>query len=513
MAVYGRIEKAPETIQENKVDRSSKFHFENEEQGTFPFFELIIGSTIATIFSVVLPLLLDMLSSHQAQDLYIGWALHKGGQLYSDYYVSQGFLYYLLLYITQGSIFFALIEWLALLGGGYFLYRSADYLTGESEQAKQLLRIFYLLVSGLGFGGGYASILAIPFLFAAFSLVVKYFSDSKHDKGFLGFGILLGVSFFIDSLTSFLFIVVVSVGFFIFNVKHDRFAHRVYQFFASALGFSLAFYPLGYLVLVSGGAGEALSGMLYPIDSLRISTNPQLLENTLFYGLLILGLGGFFLIFHAWSQSKVASLNAISISASFVLLFSLAMIIFSQEPLHGSRLMVCLPILLLLLMASIQEKDSERGGHVRRRQLLPSLWEKFMKGSLYLPVLVIGYLIIFPSVSRFVLYPDAYKEQHQLVDRIKQETGEKDQIYIWDYHVQMYKESQRLSSSMLPSPVLYTTTEENKSALISDLKEQKPKVIVVNENVSLWSEVDALLKENYQQVKTDYSEFKVYKIK
>ena len=94
MAVYGRIEEVSETIQsneiENRLDRNLESHVEKEEQVAFPFFRLIIGSTIATVFSVVLPLLLDMVSPSQAQDLYIGWALHQGGQLYSSYYAGQG---------------------------------------------------------------------------------------------------------------------------------------------------------------------------------------------------------------------------------------------------------------------------------------------------------------------------------------------------------------------------------------------------------------------------------------
>ena len=57
------------------------------------------------------------------------------------------------------------------------------------------------------------------------------------------------------------------------------------------------------------------------------------------------------------------------------------------------------------------------------------------------------------------------------------------------------------------------STEENKTTLINDLKEKQPKMIVVNDKVEVWSEVETILKENYQQVKTDYSEFKVYKIK
>lgn len=517
MSVYGRVEEVSETIQsneiENRLDRNLESHVEKEEQVAFPFFRLIIGSAIATVFSVVLPLLLDMVSPSQTQDLYIGWALHQGGQLYSSYYAGQGLLYYLLLYITQGGILFALVEWLALLGGGYFLFSATDYLTGQRDQAKQLLIIFYILVSGLGFGGGYATILALPFLLAGFSLVARYLSNPNNDKGFLRLGILLALSFFIEPLTSLLFTAVVTIGLFVFNVGHGRFIHGIYQFFAAALGFSLIFYPVGYYVLASGGFGEALGSLLYPVDSLQIFTNPQLIDHLLFYGLLTFGLGALVLIFLGLFQSKASRLYVISVPASFVFLFGLVLLIFSQEPLHGSHLILILPFLLLLLMTSIRGKHSDRGARCRRREGVPTLWKKFMRGNLYLPILVVVYLIAIPFVARFVLHPASYSEQHQVVDRIRQETSEGDQIYIWDSHVQIYKESQRLAGSMFPSPLLYTNTEENKTSLINDLKENQPKLIVVNDKVAVWSEVETLLKENYQQVKTDYSEFKVYKIK
>ena len=517
MAVYGRIEEVSEMIQsneiENRLDRNLESHVEKEEQVAFPFFRLIIGSTIATIFSVVLPLLLDMVSPSQAQDLYIGWALHQGGQLYSSYYAGQGLIYYLLLYITQGGILFALVEWLAFLGGGYFLFSATDYLTGQRDQAKQLLTIFYILVSGLGFGGGYATILALPFLLAGFSLVARYLSNPNNDKGFLRLGILLALSFFIEPLTSLLFTVVVTIGLFVFNVRHGRFIHGIYQFFTTALGFSLLFYPLGYYVIISGGFGEALGSLLYPIDSLQIFTNPQLIDHLLFYGLLTFGLGALVLIFLGLFQSKASRLYVISVPASFVFLFGLVLLIFSQEPLHGSHLILILPFLLLLLMTSIRGEHSGRMARRRRREEVPTLWKKFMRGNLYLPILVVVYLIAVPFVARFVLHPASYSEQHQVVDRIKQETSEGDRIYIWDSHVQIYKESQRLAGSMFLSPLLYTNTEENKTSLINDLKENQPKMILVNDKVPVWSEVETILKENYQQVKTDYSEFKVYKIK
>ena len=517
MAVYGRIEEVSETIQsneiENRLDRNLESHVEKEEQVAFPFFRLVIGSMVATMFSVVVPLLLDMVSPSQAQDLYIGWALHQGGQLYSSYYAGQGLLYYLLLYITQGGILFALVEWLALLGGGYFLFSSTDYLTGQREQAKQLLIIFYILVSGIGFGGGYATILALPFLFAGFSFVAAYLSNPNHDKGFLRLGIFLALSFFIEPLTSLLFTAVVTIGLFVFNVGHGRLVHGVYQFFAAALGFSLLFYPLGYYVIISGGFGEAQESLLYPITSLQIFTNSQLMDHLLFYGLLTFGLGALVLIFLGLFQSKASRLYVISVPASFVFLFGLVLLIFSQEPLHGSHLILILPFLLLLLMTSIRGEHSGRMARRRRREEVPTLWKKFMRGNLYLPILVVVYLIAVPFVARFVLHPASYSEQYQVVDRIKQETSEGDQIYIWDSHVQIYKESQRLAGSMFSSPLLYTNTEENKTSLINDLKENQPKMILVNDKVPVWSEVETILKENYQQVKTDYSEFKVYKIK
>lgn len=49
-----------------------------------------------------------------------------------------------------------------------------------------------------------------------------------------------------------------------------------------------------------------------------------------------------------------------------------------------------------------------------------------MKGNLYLPILVVVYLIAIPFVARFVLHPASYREQHQVVDRVKQETSDGD---------------------------------------------------------------------------------------
>ena len=74
MAVYGRIEEVSETIQsndiENRLDRNLESHVEKEEQVAFPFSDSSLEYG-CNVFSVVIPLLLDMVSPSQAQDLYI----------------------------------------------------------------------------------------------------------------------------------------------------------------------------------------------------------------------------------------------------------------------------------------------------------------------------------------------------------------------------------------------------------------------------------------------------------
>ncbi|EHZ33593.1 hypothetical protein SPAR46_0196 [Streptococcus pneumoniae GA17457] len=222
------------------------------------------------------------MSAQEVQDFYAGWGLHQTGKIYSDYYGSQGLLYYLLTYVSQGGFFFAIFEWLALVAGGFFLFRSADTLTEQGDQAGHLVTIFYMLVTGLAFGGGYATLLALPFLFAAFSLVAAYLSNPSHDKGFVRIGLALAGGFFFAPLSSLLFIAVVSLGLLVFNLGHRRFAHGFYQFLAVALGFSLVFYPTAYYSAATGSFGDAISGIRYPIDSIRFDFTSKILENMFF---------------------------------------------------------------------------------------------------------------------------------------------------------------------------------------------------------------------------------------
>ncbi|HEW4975439.1 TPA: hypothetical protein V0I60_000879 [Streptococcus pneumoniae] len=343
----------------------------------------------------------------------------------------------------------------------------------------------------------------------------KIYSDYYGSQGLLYY-LLTYVSqggFFFAPLSSLLFIAVVSLGLLVFNLGHRRFAHGFYQFLAVALGFSLVFYPTAYYSAATGSFGDAISGIRYPIDSIRFDFTSKILENMFFYGLLSLGLGFVVCIFLGLFQSKPFKLYVISVPASLVVILGLILLFFSQEPLHASYLMVVFPVFLLLLVTNIKSQQRGRSARRSRRETPVSLWSRFFKGNLYLQVFGFVYLLSVPFLMKFVLYPVPYQERNRLADLVKEETNTEDAIYAWDDTATLYRKSERLSPSAILSPLHYTATEENRNKLLNDLKEKQPKVIVVNDKVEVWSEVETLLKENYQQVKTDYSEFKVYKIK
>ena len=246
--------------------------------------------------------------------------MRQGGDIYTDYFGTSGLLYYFLQYLSKGSILFAAFTWLALVGAGIFLFRSTYTLTEENKQSQQVLTIFYLLAGGLSFGGGYATILALPFLFYALSLVTRYLVEYNHDKGFVRVGISLALAFFFAPLVTALYALVLFFALLAFNIGRGRLVHGLYQFFAAGLGFSLFFYPIGYYTAYNGSFGNAISQILYPVDSLKFMSNPALLDNLLFYGLLTIGLGGLRLVFTGLFQSKPTKQYVLSIFTSVAIL-------------------------------------------------------------------------------------------------------------------------------------------------------------------------------------------------
>ena len=517
MNVYGRLEEESTPswtgIQDDLVGREERFEDEPSSFAPLPLFKILIWSTLVVLVSVVLPFLLGLTSPEQAQDFYIGWAMHQGGDIYTDYFGTSGLLYYFLQYLSKGSILFAAFTWLALVGAGIFLFRSTYTLTEENKQSQQVLTIFYLLAGGLSFGGGYATILALPFLFYALSLVTRYLVEYNHDKGFVRIGISLALAFFFAPLVAVLYTLVLFLALLAFNIGRGYLARGFYQFLAVSLGFSLFFYPIGYYTVYKGSFGSAISQILYPIDSLNFMSNPVLLENLLFYGLLTIGLGGLRLVLTGLFQSKPSKQYVLSIFSSVAILLLACLEIFSTEPIHGSRLAEFLPFLSILLLTHIRTGRLEGANRRRRYEEVPSVWAIFLKGNAYLSILALAYLFLAPLVARYVLHSEQYQERARMESTVKRQTQTSDRIYVWDDSASAYQASERLAASSLLTPKLYTGLSENRTKLVNDLRYNQPKVIVVNTKTALWTEVEQLLAESYQPVQSDFKDFKLYKLK
>ena len=517
MNVYGRLEEEPTPswtgIQDDLVGREERFEDEPSSFAPLPLFKILIWSTLVVLVSVVLPFLLGLTSPEQEQDFYMGWAMHQGGDIYTDYFGTSGLLYYFLQYLSKGSILFAAFTWLALVGAGIFLFRSTYTLTEENKQSQQVLTIFYLLAGGLSFGGGYATILALPFLFYALSLVTRYLVEYNHDKGFVRIGISLALAFFFAPLVAVLYTLVLFLALLAFNIGRGYLARGFYQFLAVSLGFSLFFYPIGYYTVYKGSFGSAISQILYPIDSLNFMSNPVLLENLLFYGLLTIGLGGLRLVLTGLFQSKPSKQYVLSIFSSVAILLLACLEIFSTEPIHGSRLAEFLPFLSILLLTHIRTGRLEGANRRRRYEEVPSVWAIFLKGNAYLSILALAYLFLAPLVARYVLHSEQYQERARMESTVKRQTQTSDRIYVWDDSASAYQASERLAASSLLTPKLYTGLSENRTKLVNDLRYNQPKVIVVNTKTALWTEVEQLLAESYQPVQSEFKDFKLYKLK
>lgn len=517
MNVYGRLEEEPTPswtgIQDDLVGREERFEYEPSSFAPLPLFKILIWSTLVVLVSVVLPFLLGLTSPEQAQDFYMGWAMHQGGDIYTDYFGTSGLLYYFLQYLSKGSILFAAFTWLALVGAGIFLFRSTYTLTEENKQSQQVLTIFYLLAGGLSFGGGYATILALPFLFYALSLVTRYLVEYNHDKGFLRIGMSLALAFFFAPLVAVLYTLVLLLALLAFNIGRGYLARDFYQFLAVSLGFSLFFYPIGYYTVYKGSFGSAISQILYPIDSLNFMSNPALLDNLLFYGLLTIGLGGLKFVFTGLFQSKPSKQYVLSIFSSVAILLLAGLEIFSTEPIHGSRLATFLPFLSILLLTHIRTGRLEGANRRRRYEEVPSVWAIFLKGNAYLSILALAYLFLAPLVARYVLHSEQYQERARMESTVKRQTQTSDRIYVWDDSASAYQASEHLAASSLLTPKLYTGLSENRTKLVNDLRYNQPKVIVVNTKTALWTEVEQLLAESYQPVQSEFKDFKLYKLK
>ena len=95
--------------QEMKETVAETLHEESKKQSIFieptstPFVILFLWSLLVSILSVANPLLTNLATNLQSQNLYAGWAMTQGQIIYRNIYGTSGLLYYLMNWV--GSLF------------------------------------------------------------------------------------------------------------------------------------------------------------------------------------------------------------------------------------------------------------------------------------------------------------------------------------------------------------------------------------------------------------------------
>ena len=481
-----------------------------------PSFRLFVWSILVSLTSVFNPLLTNLATNLQSQNLYAGWALAQGEVAYANIYGTSGLLYYLLSWLGNlflGPVVFLLFQVVALTLAGIYLFQTITHITVRTGLARQITILFYLFVLTLGFGGTYSMIFAFPFIFWSLSHLVKYLQGRVRDESFIRCGMVGALAFLIEPAFSLLFYSLTTLFLLLYSIADKRKARGFYQLLAGLLGFSLVFYPLGYYTVLNGSFGVAISQVTYVLEAFRLNSN-YLLDHLLYYGLLFLGLGFLTALMTAFAFKEEPTdargmrfIGLLGLPISFVGVIGL--------PEKGAyQLLITLPFALLLLALWL-DTGGDRDGHERRHRkpTNASSWNRYLGKQLFLPLLTMLYLLAYPFVNEYILSNGVSAERNMAAQHIHENSTAKDSIYAWDNTASLYQQAQRLSTISLLSPSLYTGTEENRILLRNALNEASPKFILVNKDVKLYSDIKKKISQDYEEVDLELNHFKLYQSK
>ena len=481
-----------------------------------PSLKLFFWSILVSLTSVINPLLTNLATNLQSQNLYASWALTQGEVAYANIYGTSGLLYYLVSWLGNlflGQLLFLLFQVVALTLAGIYLFQTISQITVRSGLARQITVLFYLFVLTLGFGGTYSIIFAFPFIFRSLYHLVKYLQGRVRDESFIRFGMVGALAFLIEPAFSLLFYSLTTLFLLLYSIADKRKARGFYQLLAGLLGFSLVFYPLGYYTVLNGSFGVAISQVTYVLEAFRLNSN-YLLDHLLYYGLLFLGLGFLTALMTAFAFKEEPTdargmrfIGLLGLPISFVGVLGL--------PEKGAyQLLITLPFALLLLALWL-DTGGDRDGHERRHRKPSnaSSWNRYLGKQLFLPLLAMLYLLAYPFVNEYILSNGVSAERNLAAQHIRENSTAKDSIYAWDNTASLYQQAQRLSTISLLSPSLYTGTEENRILLRNALNEASPKFILVNKDVKLYSDIKKKISQDYEEVDLELNHFKLYQSK
>ncbi|MET3558219.1 hypothetical protein ABID29_001339 [Streptococcus rupicaprae] len=482
---------------------------------------LLLGlSALLSLLSVANPFLTRFADSLQTQALYTGQAFLAGHVPYMDFYSSGGLIYHVLLLLGSvlgNSLGLMVVQFVLVLLAGIAFYKCLFQLTGLAELSRQMLLAFYLCVGILAWGGLYAPLFALPFVLYGLLFLIKYLAGESRDEGFILYGVNGALVFLIDPKSSLLWLTA-GLVLLVYNVKQGQKARGLYQLLATVFGFSLILYTVGYYTILYQNVGAAIEQtVLVPLQSLgRWQEEPLLFFFLLAVYLLGTGLltsfiyGGFSLIRPENRASKVLLYLTMLVAVALALL---------TPQFSPSHLLLVLPYGLVLTASYIAERsvfsqlsDSEEGAAEEEWLGDTAPVTSYWALNAFLPILASLYLIAYPAWLWFD-QGAVQAERQEIASKIAEETSKKDLIYAWDDSASIYLTSQRFASAEIIIPDTYNITDGQQKALTLALGYDRAKIVVVNQDLDLPETVAHHLEENYQEVATNLSQFKLYQLK
>ena len=471
----------------------------------------IAFSVLLGMVHVALPFINLLATNQQTQDLYAGWAISQGQVPYGHFFGVNGLLYYGLSglgSLVGGQVLLVVFQILAYFFAGTSLYRMVRSLVASEKIAGQVQLLFYLLAGVLGFGGNYAVFYALPFLFSSMNFILAYLEGEKTDESFVAYGAGACLAFMIVPWLSVIFYLLAFLGLTAYHVKQKKLAHGFYQFLAALLGFSLLFYPLGYITVWNGSFGYAIHQTLYSLRSLQFDAG-HLFANLVYYCLLLLTLGFASAFVMSFRKVSTSGQRVIRFMSWFGFLLVVAVVVGTPEQ-GAYQFLSLLPFGLPLLALWFAGDEST---YQRRKMKNNSIWDLYFSSQAFLPILAMAYLVGYPVVNQLVLQNNLTSDRSAIAQYIKSHSDSKDTIYAWDQTAHLYQESGRLAASAFLTPTAYMGPRENRTNLINQIKQAKPKFIVVNKDLDVTSALQKVLTKNYEKVNQKGSQYTLYQYK
>lgn len=503
--------KDQEDIEETLEDQEEKSLGRYAIKRPVPLSLPIAFSVLLGMVHVALPFINLLATNQQTQDLYAGWAISQGQVPYGHFFGVNGLLYYGLSglgSLVGGQVLLVVFQILAYFFAGTSLYRMVRSLVASEKIAGQVQLLFYLLAGVLGFGGNYAVFYALPFLFSSMNFILAYLEGEKTDESFVAYGAGACLAFMIVPWLSVIFYLLAFLGLTAYHVKQKKLAHGFYQFLAALLGFSLLFYPLGYITVWNGSFGYAIHQTLYSLRSLQFDAG-HLFANLVYYCLLLLTLGFASAFVMSFRKVSTSGQRVIRFMSWFGLLLVVAVVVGTPEQ-GAYQFLSLLPFGLPLLALWFAGDEST---YQRRKIKNNSIWDLYFSSQAFLPILAMAYLVGYPVVNQLVLQNNRTSDRSAIAQYIKSHSDSKDTIYAWDQTAHLYQESGRLAASALLTPTAYMGPRENRTNLINQIKQAKPKFIVVNKDLDVTSAMQKVLTKNYEKVNQKGSQYTLYQYK